>query len=57
MDANKRELIYKDEVYRIVGAAMNVSGELGCWLSGSSVSGSAGNGMEKVCQYKIILLA
>jgi len=30
MDANKRELIYKDEVYRIVGAAMNVSKELGC---------------------------
>ena len=30
MDANKRELIYKDEVYRIVGAAMNVSRELGC---------------------------
>ena len=29
MDANKRELIYKDEVYRIVGAAMNVSRELG----------------------------
>jgi len=30
MDANKRQLIYKDEVYRIVGAAMNVSRELGC---------------------------
>jgi len=30
MNANKRELIYKDEVYRIVGAAMNVSRELGC---------------------------
>ena len=30
MDANKRELLYKDEVYRIVGAAMNVPSELGC---------------------------
>ena len=30
MDADKRELIYKDQVYHIVGAAMNVSGELGC---------------------------
>ena len=30
MNANKRELIYKDEVYSIVGAAMNVSKELGC---------------------------
>ena len=30
MDANKRQLIYKDEVYHIVGAAMNVSRELGC---------------------------
>ena len=30
MNANKRELIYKDEAYRIVGAAMNVSRELGC---------------------------
>jgi len=29
MDANKRELILKDEVYRIVGAAMEVSNELG----------------------------
>ena len=34
MDANKREyengLIFKDEVYRIVGAAMEVSNNLGC---------------------------
>ncbi len=34
MNANKRQckedLIYKDEVYRIVGAAMNVSNNLGC---------------------------
>jgi len=30
MDVNKRELIYKDEVYHIIGAAMNVSRELGC---------------------------
>jgi GxxExxY protein len=34
MDANKRQyeedLILKDEVYRIVGAAMNVSNNLGC---------------------------
>ena len=30
MNANKRELIYKDQVYHIVGAAMNVSRELGC---------------------------
>ena len=34
MDANKREykedLICKDEVYRIVGAAINVSNNLGC---------------------------
>jgi len=30
MDANKLELILKDEVYHIVGAAMNVSRELGC---------------------------
>ena len=30
MHANNNELIYKDEVYHIVGAAMNVSRELGC---------------------------
>ena len=30
MDANKLELILKDEVYHIVGAAVNVSRELGC---------------------------
>ena len=30
MDANKRELIFKDEVYKIIGAAMEVSNELGC---------------------------
>ncbi len=30
MHANKRELIYKDEVYRIVGAALEVSNHLGC---------------------------
>lgn len=29
-EANEDELIYKDEVYRIVGAAMDVSTELGC---------------------------
>ena len=30
MDANGRELIFKNEVYRIVGAAITVSNELGC---------------------------
>ena len=30
MNATKRELIYKDEAYRIVGAAMEVSNHLGC---------------------------
>ena len=30
MNANEHKLIFKDEVYRIVGAAMNVSNELGC---------------------------
>src|SRR5690349_18510826 len=34
MDANKRQykedLIFKDEIYCIVGAAMNVSNNLGC---------------------------
>ena len=30
INANKRELIYKDEVYSIVGAALDVSNELGC---------------------------
>jgi GxxExxY protein len=30
MDANQRELILKDEVYQIVGAAMEVSNQLGC---------------------------
>ena len=30
MDANERELILKDEVYQIIGAAMDVSNELGC---------------------------
>jgi GxxExxY protein len=30
MDANERELILKDEVYQIVGAAMEVSNQLGC---------------------------
>ncbi|MHC1594566.1 MAG: GxxExxY protein [Methanotrichaceae archaeon] len=28
--ANERELILKDEVYQIVGAAMDVSNQLGC---------------------------
>ena len=30
MNANERELILKDEVYQIVGAAMDVSNQLGC---------------------------
>ena len=30
MDANQHELILKDEVYQIVGAAMEVSNQLGC---------------------------
>jgi GxxExxY protein len=30
MDLNERELIFKDEVYQIVGAAMEVSNQLGC---------------------------
>ena len=30
MNANERELILKDEVYQIVGAAIEVSNELGC---------------------------
>ena len=30
MNANEHELIYKDEVYKIGGAAMEVSNELGC---------------------------
>ena len=30
MNANERELILKDEVFQIVGAAMEVSNELGC---------------------------
>ncbi len=30
MDLNKRELLFKDEVYKIIGAAMEVSNELGC---------------------------
>lgn len=30
MTANGSEMIYKDEVYRIVGAAMTISNELGC---------------------------
>jgi GxxExxY protein len=30
MDPNTRELIFKDEVYQIVGAAMEVSNQLGC---------------------------
>ena len=30
MNANERELIFKDEVYQIVGAAMEVSNQLGC---------------------------
>ena len=30
MDAGQRELIFKDEVYQIVGAAMEVSNQLGC---------------------------
>lgn len=30
MDSNQHELILKDEVYQIVGAAMEVSNELGC---------------------------
>jgi len=29
MDANERDLILKDEVYAVVGAAMEVSNELG----------------------------
>jgi len=30
MNANEHELILKDEVYQIVGAAMEVSNQLGC---------------------------
>jgi len=30
MDLKERELIFKDEVYQIVGAAMEVSNQLGC---------------------------
>lgn len=30
MNSNKIELLFKDEVYAIVGAAMEVSNELGC---------------------------
>jgi len=30
MDANKRELLFKEEVFNIIGAAMEVSNELGC---------------------------
>ncbi len=30
MNANGRELILKDEVYEIIGAAMEVSNQLGC---------------------------
>jgi GxxExxY protein len=30
MDPDERELILKDEVYQIVGAAMEVSNQLGC---------------------------
>ena len=30
MDTNEGELLFKDEVYRIVGAAMEVSNQLGC---------------------------
>jgi len=30
MDANERELVLRDEVFAIVGAAMEVSNELGC---------------------------
>jgi len=30
MDASERELILKDKVYQIVGAAMEVSNQLGC---------------------------
>ncbi|MEM7673280.1 MAG: GxxExxY protein [Verrucomicrobiota bacterium] len=30
MDSNERELIFKDEVYQIVGAAMEVSSSMGC---------------------------
>ena len=30
MDVKERELIFKDEVYQIVGAAMEVSNQLGC---------------------------
>ena len=29
MNANERELLFKDEVYNIIGAAMEVSNELG----------------------------
>jgi GxxExxY protein len=38
MDADQRELILKDEVYQIVGAAMEVSNQLGCGF------------LEAVCQ-------
>ena len=30
MNANEHELIFKDEVFRIIGAAMEVSNHLGC---------------------------
>lgn len=30
MDNNQHDLLFKDEVYKIIGAAMEVSNELGC---------------------------
>lgn len=30
MDANKRELLFKDEAYQIVGSAIEVLNTLGC---------------------------
>ncbi|NLA74857.1 MAG: GxxExxY protein, partial [Deltaproteobacteria bacterium] len=30
MDANEREVLFKDKVYKIIGAAMEVANELGC---------------------------
>ena len=60
MNANERELILKDEVYAIIGAAMEVSNEMGCGFLEAVYQG-AGDGIwrtgDPVCRQAPIVIS